>query len=83
MGVSPYSLAAPVRVERQAGLSVKVPARRILKAAFMSLSKNYLDLFFGCPAQLLQQNLEWESLPSFFLYRDSSPKQTSHISWMS
>ena len=78
MGVSLYSSAAPVRglfvLERQAGLSAEVPARRILKAAFKSLTKNCLDLFFGRPTQFSQQSLEWESLLSFFLYRDASPK---------
>ena len=41
-------------------------------------SMNRLDLSSGRPAQFVQQSLEWESPPSFFLYLDSSPEQALH-----
>ena len=57
------------------GLSAEVPTIRIFEAAFTSLSMNHLDPSSGRPAQFVQQSLELESLPSFFLYLDSSSEQ--------
>ena len=55
-GLLTVTSATPVRglffLERQLGLSAEVPARRMLEAAFTSLSTNCLDLSSGCQGDL-------------------------------
>lgn len=55
---------------RQDGLSLDVPIHKMFAAAFLSLFTNLLVLFRLRP-QVVQQSLEYDSLPNLVLYFDS------------